>query len=50
MQIYDAGGHLMETRLISNQYEVLELNTQAYPAGLYFYEVDGTSQSFVVKH
>lgn len=49
MRIFDAGGHLVETRLISNQQETLELNTQAYPAGLYFYEVEGMSQSFIVK-
>ena len=49
MLIYDIKGQLIETRLITSHKELLELNTQVYPAGLYFYEVEGTSQSFIVK-
>ena len=49
MQIFDINGRLMETRLISRQQDVLELNTTNYPAGMYFYQVEGTSQSFIVE-
>lgn len=49
MKIYSTNGTLVESRLIAREDSIIELNTRAYPAGLYFYEVEGVSQSFIVK-
>ena len=49
MYIYDVNGKQIDRRHITDQQDNLQLNISHYPAGHYFYVVDGQAQSFIVK-
>ena len=49
MKIYDLQGKLVERKFLDKNKQELQLNVKDYPSGMYFFEVNGESNSFVVK-
>ena len=49
MKIYDMQGKLVERKFLDKNKQELQLNVKDYPSGMYFFEVNGESNSFVVK-
>lgn len=49
MKIYDMQGKLVERKFLDNNKQELQLNVKDYPSGMYFFEVNGESNSFVVE-
>ena len=49
MKIYDMHGKLVERKFLDKSKQELQLNVKNYPSGMYFFEVNGESNSFVVK-
>ena len=49
MKIYDMQGKLVERKFLDKSKQELQLNVKDYPSGMYFFEVNGESNSFVVK-
>ena len=48
MKIYDMQGKLVERRFLDKNKQELQLNVKNYPSGMYFFEVNGESNSFIV--
>ena len=49
MKIYDMQGKLVERKFLDKNKQELQLNVKDYPRGMYFFEVNGESNSFVVE-
>jgi len=49
MNIYNANGQLMETKKIDFVFDKIQLNVSGYTKGIYFYEVNGVSNKFIVN-
>ncbi len=49
MKIYDMQGKLVERKFLDKSKQELQLNVKDYPSGMYFFEVNGESNSFIVK-
>ena len=49
MKIYDMQGKLVERKFLDKSKQELQLNVKNYPTGMYFFEVNGESNSFVVE-
>ena len=49
MKIYDMQGKLIERKFLDKNKQELQLNVKNYTSGMYFFEVNGESNSFVVK-
>lgn len=49
MKIYDMQGKLVERKFLDKSKQELQLNVKNYPTGMYFFEVNGESNSFIVK-
>lgn len=49
MKIYDMQGKLVERKFLDKSKQELQLNVKDYPSGMYFFEVNGESNSFVVE-
>ena len=49
MKIYDMQGKLVERKFLDKNKQELQLNLKDYPSGMYFFEVNGESNSFVVE-
>ena len=49
MKIYDMQGKLVERKFLDKNKQELQLNVKDYPSGMYFFEVNGESNSFVVE-
>lgn len=49
MKIYDMQGKLVERKFLDNNKQELQLNVKDYPSGMYFFEVNGESNSFIVE-
>ena len=49
MKIYDMQGKLVERKFLDNNKQEVQLNVKDYPSGMYFFEVNGESNSFVVE-
>ena len=49
MHIYNTNGQLMETKQIDSVFDKILLNVSDYAKGIYFYEVNGVSNRFVVN-
>lgn len=49
MKIYDMQGKLVERKFLNENEQELQLNIKDYTSGMYFYEVNGESNSFIVK-
>lgn len=49
MKIYDMQGKLVERKFLDKNKQELQLDVKNYPSGMYFFEVNGESNSFVVK-
>ena len=49
MKIYDVQGKLVERKFLNENEQELQLNIKDYTSGMYFYEVNGESNSFIVK-
>ena len=49
MKIYDMQGKLVERKFLDKSKQELQLNVKDYTSGMYFFEVNGESNSFVVK-
>ena len=49
MKIYDMQGKLVERKFLDKNKQELQLNVKNYPSGMYFFEVNGESNSFIVK-
>ena len=49
MKIYDMQGNLVERKFLDKSKQELQLNVKDYPSGMYFFEVNGESNSFVVE-
>ena len=48
MKIYDIQGKLVERKFLDKNKQELQLNVKDYPSGMYFFEVNGESNSFIV--
>ena len=48
MKIYDMQGKLVERKFLDKSKQELQLNVKNYPTGMYFFEVNGESNSFIV--
>ena len=48
MKIYDMQGKLVERKFLDKSKQELQLNVKNYPTGMYFFEVNGESSSFIV--
>ena len=48
MKIYDMQGKLVERKFLDKNKQELQLNVKDYPSGMYFFEVNGESNSFIV--
>ena len=48
MKIYDMQGKLVERKFLDKTKQELQLNVKNYPSGMYFFEVNGESNSFIV--
>ena len=48
MNIYDMQGKLVERKFLDKSKQELQLNVKDYPSGMYFFEVNGESNSFIV--
>ena len=49
MKIYDMQGKLVERKFLDKNKQELQLNVKDYPSGMYFFDVNGESNSFVVE-
>ena len=49
MKIYDMQGKLVERKFLDKNKQELQLNVKDYPSGMYFFEVNGETNSFVVQ-
>ena len=49
MKIYDMQGKLVERKFLDKSKQELQLNVKDYPSGMYFFEVNGESNSFIVE-
>ena len=49
MKIYDMQGKLVERKFLDKNKQELQLNVKNYPSGMYFFEVNGESNSFIVE-
>lgn len=49
MFIYDSKGNQIERRHIATGIGEVQLDVKNYPAGMYFYEANGVSNTFIVK-
>ena len=49
MKIYDMQGKLVERKFLDENKQELQLDIKDYTSGMYFFEVNGESNSFVVK-
>ena len=49
MKIYDMQGKLVERKFLDKSKQELQLNVKDYPTGMYFFEVNGESNSFIVE-
>lgn len=49
MKIYDMQGKLVERKFLDKSKQELQLNVKNYPTGMYFFEVNGESNSFIVE-
>lgn len=49
MRIFNSNGQLMEVKSIGSHFNSILLNVDNYPAGLYFYEYDGSKGKFIVQ-
>ena len=49
MKIYDMQGKLVERKFLDKTKQELQLNVKNYPTGMYFFEVNGESNSFIVE-
>ena len=49
MKIYDMQGKLVERKFLDENKQELQLNVKDYPSGMYFSEVNGESNSFIVE-
>ena len=49
MKIYDMQGKLVERKFLDKSNQELQLNVKDYPSGMYFFEVNGESNSFIVE-
>ena len=49
MKIYDMQGKLVERKFLDKNKQELQLNVKNYPTGMYFFEVNGESNSFIVE-
>ena len=49
MKIYDMQGKLVERKFLDESKQELQLNVKDYPSGMYFFEVNGESNSFIVE-
>ena len=49
MKIYDMQGKLVERKFLDKTKQELQLNVKDYPSGMYFFEVNGESNSFIVE-
>ena len=49
MKIYDMQGKLVERKFLDKNKQELQLNVKDYPSGMYFFEVNGESNSFIVE-
>ena len=48
MKIYDMQGKLVERKFLDKNKQELQLNVKNYTSGMYFFEVNGESNSFIV--
>lgn len=48
MKIYDIQGKLVDRKFLDKSKQELQLNVKDYPSGMYFFEVNGESNSFIV--
>ena len=48
MKIYDMQGKLVERKFLDKNKQELQLNVKDYPSGMYFFKVNGESNSFIV--
>ena len=49
MKIYDMQGKLVERKFLDKNKQELQLNVKDYPSGMYLFEVNGESNSFIVE-
>ena len=49
MSIYDAGGQLIDTKLIDSNFDKIQLNVNSYRSGIYLYEYNGVSSRFMIE-
>ena len=49
MKIYDMQGKLVERKFLDKTKQELQLNVKNYTSGMYFFEVNGESNSFIVE-
>jgi len=49
MHIYNTNGQLIETKQIGYDFDKILLNVSGYTKGVYFYEVNGVSNKFIVE-
>lgn len=49
MKIYDMQGKLVERKFLDKNKQELQLNVKDYPSGMYFFEVNGESNSFIIE-
>ena len=49
MKIYDMQGKLVERKFLDKNKQELQLNVKNYTSGMYFFEVNGESNSFIVE-
>ena len=49
MKIYDMQGKLVDRKFLDKSKQELQLNVKDYPSGMYFFEVNGESNSFIVE-
>ena len=49
MKIYDMQGKLVERKFLDKSKQELQLNVKNYTSGMYFFEVNGESNSFIVE-
>lgn len=49
MKIYDMQGKLVERKFLDESKQELQLDIKDYTSGMYFFEVNGESNSFIVK-
>ncbi len=48
MKIYDIQGKLVDRKFLDKSKQELQLNVKNYPSGMYFFEVNGESNCFIV--